>query len=153
MPAWITLTSDDLAAYLVGAQVAALRSANLAPGEVDPFTAIAPNVIARIRNKVKSCPRNRLSATPDSIPPELKGQTIALLLTELQTRLSLALRLTPDQQDQARRAEKDLDQVMKGDFVISLPDDPLDVETVQFGGPIQLVTAAHKVTARGLDAI
>lgn len=153
MPAWIPITSADLAAYLVGAQVEALRSANLAEGQPDPFTAIAPNVIARVRNKVQSCPRNRLSATPETVPPELKGQTIALLLVELQTRLSLALRLTPDQQDQARRAEKDLDQVMRGELVISLPDDPLDTETVQHGGPIQLVAAAPAITSRSLDSL
>ena len=153
MPAWITITSDDLAAYMVGAQVQALRSASLAPDQSDPFATIAPNVIARIRNKVKSCPRNLLSATPGSVPPELRGQAIALILVELQTRLTIGLRLTPDQQDQARRAEKDLDQVMTGAFVVSLPDDPLDTETVQYGGPIQLVTVARKITSRSIDSL
>lgn len=153
MPAWLTITPADLDAYLVGAQVAALRESALADGQADPFTVIAPDVIARIRNKVKSCQRNKLSATPNTVPPELKTQAVCLILVAMQTRLSIALRLTDEQKRQADRAEQELDQVMRGDLVVSLPDDPLDVETVQQGGPIQLVTAGNRLSGSSLNGL
>ncbi|MEW6306184.1 MAG: hypothetical protein AB1705_22185 [Verrucomicrobiota bacterium] len=143
---WITLTAEDLNDYLAAPQVSALRTAALAAGQGDPFDEIMPDVVSRERLKIESCARNRLSATPNSIPPELKWAACYLILEAMQLRIP-TLRLTKDQQAQAMRAVDELNRVAACKDVVTAPDDPLEPSS-QRGGQIEVVRKSKGLATR-----
>lgn len=122
MSAWITVVVADLNDYLVGAQMTALRTAALAGGQSDPFTHVSGDVVNRIRMKIQSCARNRLSATAGTIPPECKWIACYLIIEAMQLRLP-SLKLTDDQRTQIGEAKKQLDRIADCKDVVSQADD------------------------------
>ncbi len=119
---WITLVADDLNDYLVGAQVTALRTAALSPGQGDPVTEAIEDITAEVRNHVASCSSYILSNDPATIPPELKRHALALVIEAAQPRLKL--KLSEDQVRAATRAWTILGKVAKCDYTVSTPTDP-----------------------------
>jgi hypothetical protein len=147
MPAWLTIQLSDLNDYLVGAQVTALNSAALASGQSDRFTRVMTDVVSRIRVQIEGCPRNRVSATPLTVPPELKRAACQLIIGAMQAGL-LGLKLTDDQREQIARAEDQLARIADGKETVSLPNDPLDPPDVQRGSRAQLVTRTRRIATR-----
>jgi hypothetical protein len=143
---WIVMTEEDLNDFLVGAQVNALRTAALATGQSDPFENIMPAIAQRIRLKIASCTRNRLSATPDSIPPELKWIAAYLIIEAMQGRIP-SLRLSDDQKSQVSEARKQLDRIADCKDVVSEPVDPEESVAQQSGG-ISLVSSTERAATR-----
>jgi hypothetical protein len=153
MSAWIVIAATDLNDYLVGAQVNALRTAALAAGQADPFNAVMPAVAARVRAEVQGCKTNQISATANSVPPDLKRETVLLILEAMQTRLP-SLKLTEDQRSQIDRAYDYLKRIARCEVPISQPDDPLSPSNVQKGGDAELVTKTDRVATRAkLDGL
>jgi hypothetical protein len=140
MAAWITIAVSDLNDYLVAAQVNALRSAALGSGQSDPFTNVMQAVTNRVRAKILSCDRNQVSATSYEVPPELKTQTIWLILEAMQSRIP-GLKLTDEQKTLVTKAEKDLDDVAACDFAITTPTTPLTPSGVARGNEVELVSS------------
>ena len=141
MSAWLTISLADLNDYLVGAQVAALNSTALAAGQSARFTNIMTDMVNRIRVKIEGCPRNHVSATPLTVPPELKWAACYLIIEALQAGIP-GLRLTDDQRNQIARANDQLTRVADGQEVVSIPSDPLTPVDVQRGGQTQLRSRA-----------
>ncbi len=144
---WITIVVTDLNDYLVGAQVSALRTAALAAGQADPFTAIMPDIVNRIRLKIESCKTNRVSATALTIPPELKWIACYLIIEAMQVRLP-ALKLTEDQKNQVKAAKDELNLIAKCDSVVSEPTDPLEPGDAQVGGAIEIASKTTRQFTR-----
>lgn len=134
MSAWITITAADLNDYMVAAQVSALRTAALGSGQTDPFGRVMPDIVERIRLKIQSCPSNRLSATAQTIPPELKWAACYLILEALQVRIP-SLKLTEDQKNQVDRAVTQLDRIADCKDRVSEPDDPESEASVPANSP------------------
>lgn len=147
MSAWITIAVTDLNDYLVGAQVNALRTAALASGQADPFNAVMPAVAARVRAEVQGCKTNQISATANTVPPDLKRETIMLILEAMQARLP-TLKLTEDQQRQIERAYEYLRRVAKCEVPIEQPSDPLSPSNVQQGGGIEVASKTDRIATR-----
>jgi hypothetical protein len=143
MPAWTTIQLSDLNNYLAGAQVTALNTAALASGQTDRFTNLMTDMVNRIRARIESCPRNHLSATPLTVPPELKWVACYLILEAMQT-ATPGLKLTDDQRAQIASAAQQLDRVANGQDVVSTPPDPLIPADVQRGGQSQVVTHSRR---------
>lgn len=143
--AWTTISSDDLNHYLVAAQVSAMRSAALGAGQADPFTEVMPTVIARIR-AICSTNGKVISATANSVPPELKDIACYLILEELQTRLP-GLVLTDEQRRQTDNGRDYLKQIARGDALVSDPLDPI-TPPVQQGAPIKVITSRTRLATR-----
>src|ERR1700722_8202588 len=139
MPAWLTIQLSDLNNYLVGAQVTALNTAALATGQSDRFTTIMTDMVNRIRTKIEGCPRNHISATPLTIPPELKWVACYLIIEAMQAAVP-GLQLTTDQRAQIASANEQLTRIADCKEVVSTPDDPLTPADVQRGGAAQLVS-------------
>ena len=139
MSAWITLAATDLNDYLVAAQVTALRTAAMASGQTDPFLRIMPDRTAYVRNRISK--RIQISATANSVPPELRTAACMLIIEAMQIRLNLTL--TEDQKTQISRAYKDLDIAGTADFPVSTPDDPI-TPTVQAGPSISVVNKSKR---------
>jgi len=110
MPAWLTISLTDLNDYLVGAQVTALNSSALAPGQTDRFTKVMTDMVNRIRAKIEGCPRNHISATPLTVPPELKWAACYLIIEAMQAGVP-GLKLTDDQRNQIVKAGEQLTRI------------------------------------------
>ena len=147
MPAWITISLTDLNDYLVGAQVTALNSSALAPGQTDRFTRVMTDMVNRIRAKIEGCPRNHISATPLTVPPELKWAACYLIIEVMQAGVP-GLKLTDDQRNQIVKAGEQLTRIADCKEVVSIPNDPLTPADVQRGGQIQLVTRTRRLASR-----
>lgn len=149
---WIVLEKTDLLPYLVAAQVSAMTTAALAPGQADPFDDIMPDVVADIRGSIATCVRNGLSATANAIPPEFKMHAAYMLLEAMQLRLP-SLKLTDEQKAAAERGRKRLEKIAACEIAVSQPD---DAEANAFGGTagVEVVTRRQKVaTAAQLDGL
>lgn len=147
MPAWVTITTSDLNDYLVAAQASALRTAALAAGQTDPFGRVMPDIIQRIRLKIQSCPGNQVSATANTIPPELKWAACYLIIEALQARMP-TLKLTEEQRTQVERAVSQLDRIADCKDTVTIPDDPLGTPTTQLGGNVEIVKKTDRRATR-----
>jgi hypothetical protein len=136
MSAWVVITDAYVKGLLVGAQLNALRTAALAPGQADPFPDAMHDVANYVRNRISN--KINISATPYAVPPELKRQAGMLIIEALQTRLP-SLRLSEDQVRAITKAGKDLDIAGTPQLYISTPDDPVAPD-VQSGGSIEIIT-------------
>jgi hypothetical protein len=144
---WLTIALTDLNDYLVGAQVTALNSSALASGQSARFTNIMTDMVNRIRVKIETCPRNHISATPLTVPPELKWVACYLIIEALQSGIP-GLQLTDDQRNQIARANDQLERIAECKDAVSVPDDPLVPADVQRGGQAQLLTHSRRVSSR-----
>lgn len=131
MSAWVVIGIADLNDYLVGDQVAALRTAARAKGQSDPFPRVMADRANYVRNRIAR--RIKLSRTPLAVPPELKTQACLLIIEAMQGRIPM-LELSEDQRQRMRDAKRDLDLAAKDDLPISMPDDPIDIELQRDGG-------------------
>ena len=147
MPAWVAIQLSDLNDYLAGAQVNALNSAALAAGQSDRFTKIMTDMMNRIRVKIESCPRNHISATPLTVPPELKWVACYLIIEAMQAAVP-GLNLSDEQRNQIGKANDQLTRIADGREVVSIPNDPLTPVDVQRGGQTQLVTHTRRTASR-----
>ena len=147
MAAWITISLTDLNDYLVGAQVTALNSTALAAGQSARFTRVMTDMVNRIRAAIETCPRNHVSATALTVPPELKWVACYLIIEALQSGIP-GLQLTKDQLRQIASANEQLLRVANCLEAVTRPDDPLSPADVQRGGEAQLLTSARRVATR-----
>lgn len=148
--AWLLIVVENLNDYLVGAQMSALRSAALAAGQADPFTNIMHDRCNYVRNRISKL--IDISATPYSVPPELKTTTCWLIIESMQTRIP-QLKLSDDQKSLIARAYKDIDIAGTNDLPISIPSDP-ETPAVQAGENVQLVSKpSRKATRSKLDGL
>jgi hypothetical protein len=115
MSDWITISPTDLYDYLAAEQAEALRSAALGAGQNDPLPTLIADVVARIRAEIAGCAANTLSPAADSIPAELRGAALALIVEAAEVRLP-SLELSDDQVRLANAARALLKRVADGDL-------------------------------------
>ena len=148
--AWVVITVDDLYSRLVAGQTDALRNAALGQNQSGSndsdsvFNAVMPDTVRRIRQYIASNPRNRLSQTENSVPPECKWMTVWLVLQDMIGRLSIALPLNDDQKRQVDSANRDLDRLREIQapwLAISTPVDPETDPELSVGVPATVVRA------------
>lgn len=127
--AWVAIDVGDLNAYGLSAIVEALREQGLAEGQGDPFDDVMPDVVNYVRNRISK--KINVSATALTVPPELKKQTILLIIEAMNGRLDGALDLSEDKKTMIRDAKRDLDIAGTDELPISEPLDPVqpDVQT------------------------
>jgi hypothetical protein len=147
MPAWITIQLADLNDYLAAAQVNALNTAALPAGQTGRFNRLMPDMVNRIRASIESCPRNHLSATPLTVPPELKWAACYLIIDAMQSAVP-AIPLTDAQRVQIACANDQLNRIASGEQVVSIPNDPLVPPDVQRSGQTRLVTSTPREVKR-----
>lgn len=143
---WISIASADVNDYLNGPQISALRSVALAGGQADPFTNIMGAVIDRIRNKLK--PRFQVSATAQTVPPELKQIACLLIIEQMSARLP-QLKLTDDQKTLIKDAKDELKLIdqNEGSVTITAPSDAA-AQDYQESTKVQVVTQTTRVATR-----
>ena len=104
-----------------------------------------------MRTYIASNPRNRLSLTANSVPPECVWIICWLMIEALQTRIP-QLQLTEDQKKQIQRAHGDLEKIRRAvsnnQYVISQPSDPEDDPAQTFSPMAYVVSSDERVLTR-----
>ncbi|MFA5258175.1 MAG: hypothetical protein WC360_08490, partial [Opitutales bacterium] len=96
----------------------ALGEEALGAEQDDPFPAIIADVAQRVRAEVRANNGNTLDPPAGTVPPELRGAAIALIIEAAQARLP-SLALSADQARLANAARALLKRVAAGDVGIS----------------------------------
>jgi len=117
MSTWSTISEDDVRDYLAADQLSALESAALDDDQDDPLPAIIQDVAQRIRAEVRANASNVVDSTDYSVPPELRGVAMALVVEAAQSRLP-GLEMTDDQIRLANAARALLKRVATGEIPI-----------------------------------
>ena len=118
MSDWITISPTDIYDYLAAEQAEALRGAALGTGQNDPLPTLIADVVARIRAEIAGGAGNTLSPAADSIPSELRGAALALIVEAAQSRLP-SLEMSDDQVRLANAARALLKRVADGDLRVT----------------------------------
>jgi glycerate-2-kinase len=121
--AWITLDETNVQTRLTGPELSALKSAALAPGQVNPLPEIIAKVIQEVRGRVAACQLNRIGAG-STIPDELTESALAIIRYRLLTRLPVASLLTDARREEYRDALRLLADVAASHFRIEQPSTP-----------------------------
>ena len=140
---WIILTEDGVLTRLAGAELAALKTAALAAGQVNPLPEIITQVTGEVRGYVAAAKLIRLG--PDgTIPDELTGAALNRIRFELATRLPVAALLTDARKEANRDAVTLLGRVANGQFLVVPPpsdeegDQPIAPQAGYYGGADQI---------------
>jgi hypothetical protein len=117
MSNWISISTEDVYDYLAAEQAQALQSEALGDDQADPLPTIIADVVERIRAEVRANSANTLDAASGTIPPELRGAALALVVEAAQARLP-ALEMSDDQIRLANAARTLLKRVASGDVAV-----------------------------------
>ena len=119
---WIAITETQVRTRRTGPELAALKTAALAPGQADPLPAVIAGVIQRVRGY---CAAGGFAlGAGETIPGRLEDAALALIRFELAGRLPVAAMLTEDRRKAAEDARALLRDVARGLFAIDVPDTP-----------------------------
>lgn len=141
---WIPITEADVQGQLLNVQLAALRTAALAPGQTDPLTSAIAKVTRTVRLAVESCPSYAVSSVENTIPPCLLAEACWLVIELVQTRVAV-LRLTEDQVRQIEAARGLLMKVAGCKWAVEKPGSPLSPASAQRGGGASVVAVDETV--------
>lgn len=144
---WLTLTPQDIYDYLAAPQAQALQQSILATEQDDPLPTLISDICKQVRATLAANPALTLSATVDSIPPELKPATCALIIETAQTRIP-GLLLNEDQKQLAREARILLQHAANGRFGITKPDDPESAGIYQTTSGIEVASKRNNPITR-----
>lgn len=150
---WVALTLDDLRPYLTQDQQNKTDDATLDPTFAQCFAQVWPDVAAEVRSAVASNPRNTLSKTASSVPPELRRTAALLAIDALSEQFSTSTPLTPNQVEKLKSAKERLEAVRdwtdKGkQFLVSAPDDPETEPSMVYGPTAKVVSGEDRLLTR-----
>lgn len=144
---WIAITADNLNEYQAGKLVAAARTKALAAGQADPFLAVMPDVINRMRADIRGCKINQVSATPLTVPAGLRGEAVLLTIEAMQSRLP-GITIEEDLRTLIDDAKARMKRISKCEIPIETPDDPQTPGDVQSGSLIEEVNPGNRGNSR-----
>lgn len=120
---WITLTPVHITEALSDAELDALRTIQLAPGQEDPI----PKAIFRTCKQVNgyvAAQAGHPVGQDNTVPEELLTSAISIARWRVIGRLPVKLFATEVRRKEYEDALAELKDVAKGDFAISFPADP-----------------------------
>lgn len=121
---WVTIALADLASYLESGLLTPLNTKDLASGQTDRFTKAMTDVVAEVRATIQSSKQGfAVSATANSVPPELKRATCCQIILAMQAACP-ALVVEKDKRKILEDAVSAIEDVRKGDLRPSNPPDP-----------------------------
>jgi hypothetical protein len=128
-----------------------LRTEALAAGQADPFGAVAPDVIRKVRMYIASNSANVVDAAELTLPPELKTDVCYLILAPLLGRLGIAL--TADQEKAIERAQSTLIGLRDSKLTVSKPASPVIPAVQSKTGVEQASPGRRQVSRDDLNAL
>lgn len=137
---WQPITEADVVTKLSGPEIAAMKTAALKAGQVNPLPGIITQIVGEVRGYVAGCDANVLGAG-ETIPSELLGTAISRIRFELATRLPVPGLLTEDRRKANDNAITLLRDVARCTFKIV---GPVTASADQPGGPAVQVASSTK---------
>ncbi|MDR0536183.1 MAG: DUF1320 family protein [Puniceicoccales bacterium] len=122
---WISLTVDDVARKVAGAELEALRGAALGSGQPDPLPGLIADAVDKIRGYAGACSRNRLGP-PGTIPHQLVDAALVLIRNSALNRLPVDFLNTAPRQKEYDDAMALLHDLAACKFSIETPDAPVE---------------------------
>lgn len=153
MPAWVTITLTDVAAFAQQSRLDAAWNESVSSESTTWFSTMRDALVARIRAKIATCDTNQVDATEGTIPPEFKTYACLKLLSQILARPGAVVggggpdqfRLTEDQRSMIDQAERDLDAVAKCELAVTAPETAATSSGVQtMGGGVSLVSSTTR---------
>ncbi len=130
---------------MAGPEDSAYRERLLSSGQGDPLPEIIAQVVSQVRNAIRSCPKNKLHATPGFLPDGAVFHAVAIIRYRLLSRFAVGER---DQPGDARKTEYNeairwLELVRSCKEVIEQPDGD-GSEPGPGGGQVEQITPARR---------
>lgn len=144
--AWVVPTEAGCKDYLAAAGISSFTTGALGAGQTNPFPNVMAAVVKEIRGYIRSCERNVLSETENSVPPELERTAYLMIVEAMQGRLP-GVNLTKGQETALKNCREILSMVAKCDFIIANPTDPAE-DTAQRGAASTIVTSSERIVSR-----
>jgi len=120
--AWLTITEAHIATKMTATELSAFREADLVAGQPDLIADAIETVTNKVRGHVAAWADNTLGAE-GTIPKELLGAALDLLVLEIQTRAGgMLIDLSETRKTAADKADQLLGRVAIGKFAIEDPD-------------------------------
>lgn len=142
--AWKVVTLNMLRSYLQEGLVSVLNTKDLAAGQTDRFTQAMTDVSAEVRNAIASFKYGyQLSATPNSVPPELVRTTCYLIILAMQASCPEVV-LDKDKRSIFEKAYDWQDEFLDGTRKPSLPPDP-EAQATQGLPPVEVVSSFERL--------
>ena len=123
---WITVTVADLMDDRAAPLITAAQTLCLTTGQADPVPGMIAELTEELRGMIGFSGKYQLSATANTIPPNLKHDLVHAAVRHCLRRINPAMYSEVDRQDE-RDYEKRLDLIRQGQYPVDLPDDPLGV--------------------------
>jgi hypothetical protein len=124
---WITLTNTDLTDARATQILTAAQTNATAAGQSDPLPIAIARVTEELRGVIGFSGKYQVSATANTLPPNLKDMAVQKVIRMVLRRLNQPALLTEDDRQDERTYEARLNLIRAGNYQIDLPDDPLDV--------------------------
>ena len=119
---WRAITEADVLTQISGDELAAVRAASLQAAQADPLAPTITQVTQEVRGYVAACSQNVLDATGTTVPTELIGHAVAIIVPRLMARVAgLSIDKDKVRGDAAREAMRVLRDVAACHFAIVQP--------------------------------
>lgn len=142
MSNWITITVADLNDHKVAELVTALREEALGDGQADPMPGIIIEVTNEVRSAIAFSGRYTVDVNAAAIPQGLREIAAKKILRVMKGRLQLPL--SDDEAKDAEIYEARIKALIKGEWPVDEPDDPLSTPEVQSAAPTPRITKRHR---------
>jgi len=84
---WVAIFEADVLTHISGSELAALRTAALASGQVDPVQPSIDQITSLVRGFVEACADNKVDTDLTTIPDRLLATACDLVVCEIITRV------------------------------------------------------------------
>ena len=119
---WLRITEAHILTKMTATELSSFRVADLAAGQTDPIEDAIDTVSNTVRGHVKAWSANILDAA-GTVPKELLGAALDLLVIEIQTRAGgMLIDLSDTRKTAAANALALLGRVAAGKFALEDPD-------------------------------
>lgn len=148
---WTTITENDVLAGLNASESTAYRTKLLGDGQLDPLIEITDQVVAEIREAVRSNPDNVLSSSADQIPSSAIYHAVATIRYRLLTRLMVPVSdARTEEWREANRYRRDL---ATGTIRVESGADNVDTEAAAPGSRPRITTPTRTYERSDADGL
>ena len=131
---WQIITISDLYDAKAAPLITAVQTTCLAAGQPDPIPELIANATEEVRGAMGFSGKYMLSATLNSLPPNLVDMVVQRIVRLCKRRLEQPL--TQDERDDEKQFQDKLGKLMAGKWPIANPDDPILVNPTAPGGTV-----------------
>lgn len=146
---WRAITEDDVNASLTGPTGTALRQALTLEGQADPYGIVVSQVVAEVRDAIRSKAGNRVHNEEGYVPESTIRHAVALIRAQLASRFAELMEVPKEWGEAAEAATEFLDKLASGDRQVEQPpaDESAAVRQGSWNSENKIIPRTHPVPA------